>query len=147
MPIRFIRYNGFRVNPKELVKAPRRRLGLQCYDKSICQVEHCSKYDTIVNEEKISPLGDYKFEPTIYRNPCDEDCKRRVNLDPVSIQVCIKAKCEWLNVASCYCEKFVEENRRRRKPPAFHFPKGLRTPSGGDRGFYGQKRLDGKGFV
>jgi hypothetical protein len=25
--------------------------------------------------------------------------------------------------------------------------KGLRTSSGGERGFYGHKRLDGKGFV
>lgn len=144
---KFLHYQGFRLNPKEMMKAPKHRFGLPCYSKEICQVEHCSKYDTIVNEEKITLLGDYKFEPTIYRKPCDEDCPRRLVLGDVSIRVCIRSKCEFFKPQGCYCQKFVEENKRRHKPPAFQFPKGLRTPSGGDRGFYGQKRLDGKGFV
>lgn len=101
----------------------------------------------IVNSERITPLEDYKFEPKIYRKPCDEDCDKRVVLCDTPIRVCIRAKCEFFKSQGCYCQKFVEENKRRHKPPAFQFPKGLRTPSGGDGGFYGHKRLDGKGFV
>jgi hypothetical protein len=144
---KFIRYQGFRFNPKEKVKAPKKRFGLPCYDKSICQVKHCEKCDFVVNEEKISPLGNYKIEPTIYRKPCDEDCKRRIVLGDVPIKVCIKSKCEFFKPQGCYCQNYVDECKKPHKPKAFQFAKGLRTPSGGDRGFYGHKRLDGKGFV
>jgi hypothetical protein len=144
---KYVHYQGLRFRTKEMVKAPRKRSGLPCYDKSICRVEHCSKYDTIVNEERITPFGDYKIECTIHRNPCDEDCKRRVNVDDVSVEVCIKAKCEFFKPQGCYCQKYVDECKKPHKTPAFNFPTGLRTPSGGGRGFYGHKRLDGKGFV
>jgi hypothetical protein len=110
-------------------------------------MKHCSKYDTFVNEERITPLGDYKFERKIYRKPCDEDCKRRIVIGDVPITVCIKAKCEFFKPQGCYCQKYVDEYRKPHKPKPFQFAKGLRTPSGGDRSWYGHKRLDGKGFV
>jgi len=44
-----------------------------------------------------------------------------------------------------FCKKYVEENKKRHKPAPFKFFKGLTTPT--DHGFYGKKRLDGKGFV
>jgi Fe-S-cluster containining protein len=58
-----------------------------------------------------------------------------------------KAKCEFLDSESGFCDKYFEESRKRHKPKPFQFAKGLRTPSSGDRGWYGHKRLDGKGFV
>ena len=133
---RFLHHQGFRFSLKETVKAPKKRFGLPCYDKSICQVEHCKEVDEVLVHVR-----------TIYRNPCDKDCERRINLKPISVTLCIKAKCEFFNPMGCYCQKYVDENKRRHKPKPFQFSKGLRTPSGGDRGFYGHKRLDGKGFV
>ncbi len=111
--------------------------GLACYDKSICQVPHCSEVDTGVPSMR-----------KIFRQPCDKDCKRRINLEEVTIRVCVKSKCEFLSstLSGCYCKRYVDEARRRHKPPPFQFAKGLRTPSSGDRGFYGHKRLDGKGL-
>ena len=78
---------------------------------------------------------------------CEKDCKRRINLREVSVAVCVKAKCEFFVSEGGYCKKYVEENKRRHKPKKYQQPVGLRTPSGGERGFYGHKRLDGKGFV
>ena len=120
----------------EMVKAPKRRYGLPCYDKSLCQISHCSEVDRVVPSMH-----------KIFRQPCDKDCKRRVNLEKVPIRVCLKSKCAHFDVEYSYCKKYIEEERRRHKPPPFQFAKGLRTPSSGNRGFYGHKRLDGKGFI
>jgi len=40
---------------------------------------------------------------------------------------------------------FFAELIRRHKPTPFAFSRGITTPT--DHGFYGKKRLDGKGFV
>lgn len=52
---------------------------------------------------------------TIYHNPCDEDCKRRLNLTKVSVKVCVKANCEFLKVQ--------EGDRLLHIPPAINCEK------------------------
>jgi hypothetical protein len=92
-------------------------------------------------------MGVVKSRGTIHRQPCDKDCERRVNLDDVPINICIKAKCEFIRFSGIYyCQKHVDESKRKGKRTPFQFPKGMHTPSA-DRAFYGNKRLDGKGFV
>lgn len=124
-----VRFHGQAIRADTMVTAPKLRFGLPCYDKSICQVEHCSKYDTIVKEEKMTPLGEEKIGRTLYRKPCDEDCKRRLNLDKVSVKVCVKAKCLFLKVQAgdrllhippaVNCLKYIEESRGKHKPTPF----------------------------
>ncbi len=139
----FIRYQGLRFRKTDEVKPPKKRftvverkiIPFPCYTKEICQVPHCSKADRIHRD-----YGKLRAKPMIIRQPCDKDCVRRIVFEKVPITVCIKAKCKYLNIQSGYCEKYVEEAKSpRSKPPPFQFAKGLRTPSGGDRGWYGQK--------
>lgn len=130
----------------ELIRAPKKRFSLPCYDKSICQREgFCKEVDKIVREHVYTPMGVVKSRSTIHRQPCDKDCERRINLDDVPIKVCIKAKCEFLQ--DSYCQKYVQESLVKRPRTAMVFPKGISTATGEVRGFYGKKRLDGKGFV
>jgi hypothetical protein len=73
-----------------------------------------------------TPQGTRK---TIYRNPCDEDCKRRLNLDKVSVKVCVKTDCEHLKVQAgdrllhtppaLTCLKYIEEARGKHKPTRY----------------------------
>lgn len=114
----------------DLIKAPKKRYGLPCYDKSICQRESfCKESDRIVHH-------------TLYRNPCDLDCKMRVNLEDVRVIICLKAKCEFLQ--DSYCQKYVQESLVKRPRKAGTFPKGISTATGEVRGWYGKKGLTGK---
>lgn len=128
---KYVHLKGMRFSVNDTVRPPKKRFGLPCYSKDICQVEHCKFVDTVVGY-------------TITRQPCDKDCERRIVNGYVSIAVCIKAKCDFLT-EGCYCEKFVEENKVKHKPTVMQFPTGLRTPSGEVRGWYGHKKLDGSG--
>jgi hypothetical protein len=126
---------------EEMIKAPKKRFGLPCYDKSTCDVNFCKEVDTIAEGYETTATIMLRRKPRkeIRRQPCNKECKRRVNLNQVPIHICVKAKCEFFSQEGCYCKKYVEENKRRHKPPPFKFSKGLTTPT--DQGFFGQKRL------
>lgn len=127
--VKVVHFQGQAIRADIEVVAPKKRWNLPCYDKSICQVDHCSKYDTIVKEEMMTPLGEEKVGRKLYRNPCDEDCKRRLNLDKVSVKVCVKANCEHLKVQegdrllhippAINCLKYIEESRGKHKPTRY----------------------------
>ena len=126
--VEVMRFQGQTIRADTMVAAPKIRFGLPCYDKSICEVSRCSKYDTVVKEMEDTLRG-YKPKFTIYRNPCDEDCKRRLNLAKVSVKVCVKADCEFLKVQegdrllhippAINCLKYIEESRSKHKPTPF----------------------------
>jgi hypothetical protein len=121
-----VRFQGQTIRADIMVKAPKLRFGLPCYDKKTCSVDYCSKKDTITYQETYAPSG-IGIRKVIRRKPCDEDCKRRVNLDNVSVKVCVKANCEFFIVQqgdkllhipnSLTCVKYIEEARGRRGKP------------------------------
>lgn len=156
---KYIHYQGYRIDPKEEIRAPKKRFNispsptepdldiakpLPCYTKEICQVEHCKEVDRIVGR-------------TIFRDECDKDCLKRIVISDVPITVCLlmekmngkplgkKGCCEFLNLDGLWCKKQLEETKVHHRPPPCVFPKGLRTPTGTVRGWYGQKKLDGSG--
>jgi hypothetical protein len=130
---KYVHVNGVRFSSKLEVDAPKRRFGLPCLDKSTCQIDRCKEVDRIEYALEFDFRGQTHRRGTIIRQPCDKDCEKRVNLEPVSVAVCAKAQCEFLT-ESGWCKKYVEEAKSHRsKPPAFQFAKGLRTPSSESR--------------
>jgi hypothetical protein len=86
---------------KTTVKAPKKRFGLPCYDKSICQREaFCPHSDRIVRSERteLEDILGRSGRKVIERQQCDRDCKSRVNLEDVLIKVC--RECQFLNVTA-----------------------------------------------
>jgi hypothetical protein len=67
---------------------------------------------------------------------------------PFYPKILSKITCEHLRaeIATCLI-KYVDENKRRHNPKPFQFSKGLCTPSGGDRGFYGHKKAYPKNYT
>lgn len=115
--MKIVTIDGIKIKASTLVVAPKKRIDsrkgttvgfLPCYDKSICQIEHCSKYDTV---EYVSKM--------IIRQPCDEDCPKRINIDPVRIRVC--KHCSYIKVQAgipihhippaINCMKYIEESK------------------------------------
>lgn len=125
--VKIVEINGIKIKANTLVQAPKKRITLlpnsavgflPCYCKEVCQVTHCSKYDIVDNETK-----------TILRLQCEEDCKKRVNLDNVPIEVC--KECSYIKVQkgiplhhvppAVNCIQYIKEARKsvgRRLPPS-----------------------------
>ena len=110
-----MRRGRWKTKKEERIKAPRKRFGSPCYDKGTCSVNFCKEADFLAEGYETTATIMLRRNPRkeIYRQPCDKDCKRRINLDAVSVKVCIKAKCEFFSPEGFYCKKYVEENKRR----------------------------------
>jgi hypothetical protein len=81
-------------------------------DGEYAQTVFCKKkVDNILND-------------TIFRQLCNKDCEKRINLDrEVSVRVCINAECEYFK-PNPYpsCTKYLNEGRHKHKPTKFNKP-------------------------
>jgi hypothetical protein len=138
--VKVVRVKGIIVKAGAVVIAPKKRFGLRCYDKSICQVDYCKEVDTIIREP-VETLRGYSMRGKIIRQPCDKDCPRRINLDKVSVKVCVN--CDFLSIQegdrllhippAINCLKYIEEARGKHKP----------TPYSRDRRIYRRGAVGG----
>ena len=74
--------------------------------------------------------------------PCEKEEGVRI-----PINFCLDSDCEFLDLEHGFCDKYVEQARVRHKAPPHRINETLRTPSSGNRGWYGKKNIRTGGFA